>query len=152
MAGKRKRSLSEKIINLKGHAAPPVKRLMRYTLSGGTSTLLDFILLWIFTDILGLYYLLSGALSFIISISFNYNINHFWGFRETRREFSQGYSMFFIFGVIGLVLTLALLAFFVEIINLHYIIARALAAIFVGLWNYVMNIKFTFKSTVFGKH
>ncbi len=144
-------SFADWVTSLGGRAHPSLRRLLRYAFSGGTSTLVDFALLWFFIDIIGLYYLIAGAFSFIISVSVNYQINHFWGFKETRREFARGYSFFFTFGIIGLILTTLLFALFVEYFNFHYLIARALTAIFVGLWNYVMNIKYTFRTTLFGR-
>lgn len=129
----------------------PLRRFLRYTLPGSTSTIVDFAILIFLTEVLNLHYLVSGAIAFTISTSFNYQINHFWGFKRTRREFKEGYIYFFIFGVAGLVLTIGILAFFVEVLVVNYVLARFIAALFVGIWNYVMNIKFTFQSTLLGK-
>lgn len=125
---------------------PSLRRFLRYTFSGGTSTLIDLFLLWFLTDVAGLFYLISASVSFIMAISINYQVNHFWGFRETRREFLKGYLLFFSFGIMGLGLTISLMAIFVEYFEINYLVSRILIALFIGFWNYVMNVNITFKA------
>lgn len=121
-------------------------RFMRYTAVGGISTAFDFFLIWFFTSVLGFFYLLSGALGFSIAHSCNYIVNREINYKNTKRSLREGYAYFITFGLLGLGATLGLLAFFVEVTHVPYLLARILAAIIVGIASFVINTKVTFKT------
>ncbi len=130
----------------------PLKRFFKYTIIGGISTAIDLALLWFLTDILSIYYLVSAALAFVIAGSFSYSINRTLNFKGTNRKLLSGYLYSITFSLVGLISTLAILAFLVEVLSVHYLLARFLAACFVGLWLYFVNTKFTFGFPIFKKH
>jgi len=131
--------------SLGGGASLNLTKFLRYTASGTATTFLDFILLYSLTDLVGIYYLYSGMISYTISTSSNYYINRKWGFKETKRHFFHGYLYFIAFALIGLVVNTALFAFAVEILSLNYLIARLIIAMIVGIWNFLMNRYVTFR-------
>ena len=120
-------------------------KLIKYSLTSGIATLLDVLFIWFLTSILGIYYLASTTFSFILISLGNYLVSKKWIFYDTDRNSTKGYSLFLIIGVGGLIWTLILMFSFVEILNIHYLLARIAAAFLVLLWNYFLNKKFTFK-------
>lgn len=130
---------------LGGLAHPRITRFLRYNVAAGIATVVDFVLLWLFTDVAGIYYLISAAMAFAIGSGINYGINRVWGFKGTKTGIVKGYISFLLIGLGGLFLTVGLLAFFVEVLNMNYLIARILAVFFIVFWNYFMNSWLTFK-------
>lgn len=122
-----------------------IKTLAKYALVSLSATLIDFILLWFFTDIAGLHYLISGAIAYLASNSYGYSTNRFWTFKARERKFIEGYLFYLSIGLIGLGITLILLNVFVESIGINYLVAKLITALIVWLWNYIMNLRFTFR-------
>lgn len=147
MANKLLSSL-DSITALGGYLPAPVARLFRYATAAGIASAVEITFLWFLTGFIGIFYLFSAFLAFILGTTLNYNINRFWGFRGTKRRFTKGLALFITFGTIGLVLTLALLALFVEVFHIHYLIARIIVLFIVGMWNFSMNSYVTFRQSL----
>jgi len=103
------------------------------------------LLLWFFTSYLGVYYLLSAGVSFLIAHSLNYTINKHWGFRDSKIKFLHGYWKFIFIGAIGVGLTVLLMYLLVDIWDVYYITARIIVAAVVSVFNFGSNLFFTFK-------
>jgi putative flippase GtrA len=124
---------------LERHAIPLGKYIAASTIATG----IDIATLYIFTSILGIFYLVSAAAAFLIGTTANYFMNARYTFKKDPHH--KAWVSFTLIGAIGLVITLGAMAIFVEIFQIHYLIARLLAAALTLGWNYGMNHKFTFK-------
>ncbi len=113
-------------------------QFFRYVFVGGTAFLIDFFLLYLFSDVFGIYYLISAALSFTISLIFNYLISTHWVFNK--KQFENKIFEFYIFaliGVMGLGFTEILLYLFTDIIGVYYLISKIITAAIVLFWNFM---------------
>lgn len=112
-------------------------QFFRYLFVGGFAFLVDFTLLFFFSDFLGIYYLISAALSFIISLIVNYLLSTFWVFNKNQiKNKIVEFNVFALIGVIGLIFTELLLYFFTDIIGLYYLISKIFATAIVMFWNF----------------
>jgi putative flippase GtrA len=102
-------------------------------------------LLWLLVDRLGEPKLPSAALSFIAANSIHYLFGRTWIYRGTKRKLVEGYTYFIINALGGLLLTLVLFAGFMAL-DMHYILARIVASIFVGLVLFALNAVVNFRS------
>ena len=84
-------------------------------------------------------------MSFLAANSLHYVFGRTWIYRGTSRAIVQGYTYFIINSLGGLLLTLALFAAFIAV-GMHYILARIVASVFVGLVLFVLNAVFNFRS------
>lgn len=114
-------------------------QLFKFGIVGVVATLLDFLFLFLFTDVFGLYYLFSAALSFVLSTLFNYaaSMRFVFSSKFSKDEKSKELVLFVILSVIGLVLNQFLMWFFVEKIALYYMAAKIVATFFVMAWNFI---------------
>ena len=113
-------------------------QFFRYIFVGGTAFVVDFFFLYFFSDICGIYYLISGVLSFIISVLVNYIMSTKWVFNQENIENKLvEFNLFIIISTIGLVFTEILLYVFTDIIGLYYLISKIIAAIIVLFWNFI---------------
>lgn len=115
--------------------------IMRFCLVGGASFLLDFSLLYIFTEYVGLSYLYSAGLSFSISVVFNYWLCVTYVFTQAKKQTARQAFIFMASSLIGLGLNQLCMWFFVEIMALYYMWAKIGATIIVTVWNYVIKRK-----------
>ena len=119
--------------------------LSRYTIFAGLAFLVDYSLLYILTDWVGLHYLLSATLSFSVGLIANYIFCISWVFRH--RAYSSvrlEFMIFFAVGVGGLVLNDIILAICTPLLNGNYMLAKIGAVVFVFLWNFFMRRKLLF--------
>lgn len=113
-------------------------QLFRYIFVGGTAFIVDFFFLYFFSDICGIYYLISAIFSFIISVLVNYIMSTKWVFNQDNIENKVlEFNLFILISTIGLVFTEILLYFFTDICGLYYLISKIISAIIVLFWNFL---------------
>ncbi len=76
-------------------------QLIRYVVVGGVAFLVDWGLLYILTEFVGLHYLLSATLSFLAGLVVNYVLSTYWIFRHSK--LSNQWAEFIIYSIIDVV-------------------------------------------------
>lgn len=114
-------------------------QLFKFGLVGVVATVLDFLFLFLLTEIFGMYYLFSAAVSFVLSTLFNYvaSMRFVFNSKFTKDEKTKELLLFTILSVIGLLLNQFLMWLFVEKIALYYMLAKIVATFFVMAWNFI---------------
>ncbi len=113
-------------------------QLFRYIFVGGTAFVVDFFFLYFFSDICGIYYLISAVFSFIISVLVNYFMSTKWVFNQNNIQNKVlEFNLFIIISTIGLGFTEILLFVFTDIIGMYYLISKIISAIIVLFWNFL---------------
>lgn len=113
-------------------------QFFRYLFVGGFAFLVDFFLLFFFSDICGIYYLISAALSFIISLIVNYLISTYWVFNKNQIDNKLiEFGLFSLIGVVGLIFTEIILYLCTDIIGLYYLVSKIIATAIVMFWNFL---------------
>jgi putative flippase GtrA len=112
-------------------------QFFRYVFVGGTAFIVDCFFLYFFSDICGIYYLISAVFSFIISVLVNYMMSTKWVFNQNNIENKVlEFNLFILISTIGLVFTEILLYFFTDICGIYYLISKIISAIIVLFWNF----------------
>ena len=62
------------------------KQIIKFGIVGGIAFLIDYSLLYILTEFLGIYYLYSSIISFIVSLIFNYIASIKWVFDVSQKQ------------------------------------------------------------------
>lgn len=115
--------------------------IVRFCFVGGVSFLMDYGLLFVLTEFVGLYYLYSSAISFSVTVVFNYWLCVIYVFKGAKRQTPQQALIFFGTGVVGLGLNQLCMWFFVDVAGLYYMIAKIFATAIVTIWNYITKRK-----------
>ena len=115
-------------------------QFFRYLFVGGFSFLIDFFLLYFFSDICHIYYLISAFLSFIISLIVNYFLSTKWVFNQSQLDNKLvEFNIFAIIGVGGLIITEILLYAFTDILGIYYLISKIFTTAIVMFWNFILR-------------
>ena len=79
------------------------KQILRFGIVGGTAFIIDYALLYICTEYLGIYYFISSIISFSVSTIFNYIASIYWVF-DVNKEKSQSrnFVLFVGLSIVGL--------------------------------------------------
>ena len=100
--------------------------------------IIDFGILYVLTNVFGMYYLISAAVSFIISVTVNYilSVRYVFNISEDNSVF-RNWLFFVIFSVIGLILTEIIMKIGVDIYSLNYMVTKVGATIIVMIYNFI---------------
>jgi putative flippase GtrA len=121
-----------------------IKKFLKYLSAGWFQFILDLFLLWIFTDFLGVYYLFSASISVVISSILGFTLNKKYVFKKSKRKFSQGYLIFLAITIGKIFAITSLLFFFVDFLQVNYILGRILTGLIIVGVMYTLHTKLTF--------
>jgi len=124
-------------------------RVVRYLISGGTAAFVDLLFIYIFTSVIGIWYLYSGILAFLVAFSVSYVMQKFWTYTDHSmdRWKSQLVTYFMIIISTNVGLNTLLLYIFVDHLHINYIVAQFFISGIIAIMNY-----FLYQSFVFKKH
>jgi dolichol-phosphate mannosyltransferase len=109
---------------------------VRYIGVGGVAFIADFALLAVLVWA-GLHYLFAALLAFLLGTWVNYRLSVRWVFVyraiETR---TTEFGLFLLVGVMTIALSLALMALFVERLEMHVLLAKCVATAFTLIFNF----------------
>ena len=116
---------------------PKKTKIARYVISGGTAAAVDLILLYLLTDLFGIWYITSSILAYLVAFMVSFTLQKFWTFNDhsTDKLHSQA-IIYFIVTSINLGLnTLGIFAF-VHYLSFHYLIAQIVVSIIIAMESY----------------
>ena len=124
-------------------------RFLKFCVVGLSGVLVNMGLLWLLTELAGLFYLLSAAISIETSIISNFIFNNYFTFRDRR---SSGVKSFFnrlvkfnLVSLAGLGINMGVLWLLTEVFGLYYLLSNLCGIVVATLWNYLVNIWWTWK-------
>ena len=121
----------------------PYIQFFRYLFVGGSSTVVDFGLYTIFTEIFGIHYLIANVFAFIIAFFWNYLTSIWWIF-ESKHSRTREMTSVFLIATGGMLLTEVILVVLVEGAAISHLIAKVIATLAVMFWNFGMRKKYVF--------
>ena len=109
----------------------------RYVVVGGWAFLVDFSILYILTEFGRIHYLVSAALAFSIAIIVSYILSVTWVFsqRSVSNRLHE-FVIFLIIGILGLLLTEALMYVFTDLLLYHYLESKIIATVAILFFNF----------------
>lgn len=125
----------------------PKRRAVKYIISGGTSAVVNLFFLYFFTDILGIWYIISAILSFSFAFVVSFIFQKFWTFEDSStNEVSVQVAGYLLVTLINLCINTLLIYFFVEFFGIHYLIAQIIAGILIACESFFVYRKFIFRN------
>lgn len=114
------------------------KQIIRFGIIGGLAFLIDYALLYICTDIVGIHYLISSIISFTVSVIFNYILSIKWVFEvDERTDPKRNFLLFIIFSVIGLGINEVIMYVGVTMWEIYYMLVKIFATFIVMIFNFI---------------
>ncbi len=114
-----------------------VKQILKFTVVGGFAFLIDYGLLYVLTEFIGIHYLISSIISFTVSVIFNYIMSITWVFDVNKKQGVKEFIVFIILSVIGLGINELIMYLMVDIIGIHYMISKLFSTGIVMVYNFI---------------
>jgi putative flippase GtrA len=119
-------------------AHPEVAQLLRYGLVAVVSLAVDFAVLTLAVEWIGLYYLLAAAAGFLAGLLVNFFLAERFAFGLPKiGSIWLRLGSYSIIGLVGLGLTEILMWFQVSRLGEYYLLAKAITTVLVFCWNYL---------------
>jgi len=122
------------------------KHAFKYYLVGASGVLVNLGILFILTEFVGLWYLLSSTIGIYVSITSNFLFNKTWTFRDTaikQRDFLM-YGKFIGVSLVGMGIQLGFNYIFVEKLSVYYLLAALMSIMIASSVNFILNRRLTF--------
>lgn len=124
-------------------------QILRYFISGGTALLLDLALLFLFTTIFGLWYLISTVAAFAIAIIVSFLLQKLWTFKDATADRTKKQFIVYIAVAIGnTVLNTFFVYFFVQYLGIFYLLSQIIAAGIIAIESFFIYQHFIFNQKI----
>ncbi len=148
-------SLTEQILMKHSKLITDLKRAffqlsewLRALCVGAISFGLDTVTLFCLTEFVGIHYLLSAGIGFLIGSVVSYFLNTRFVFNHrTYKNKSAEFVVFFFIGVAGLGIHESLLWLLTDKMGVYYLLSKFMTAIALFLWNYIVRKLILFRQT-----
>lgn len=114
-----------------------ITQIIKFGLVGFLCFFIDYGVLYFMTELLGIYYLVSSAVSFSLSVIVNYILSMKYVFESRNTNKLKEFIIFVWLSLFGLGINQFLMWFCVEILNVYYLISKILATAIVMIYNFV---------------
>ncbi len=114
-----------------------VRQILKFGVVGGGAFLIDYSVLYLLTEFVGIHYLISSVISFIVSLIFNYILSIYWVFDVTKKQTSREVFVFVILSVIGLLINQVVMYAGSDLLHIYYMLTKLVATFIVMVWNFV---------------
>lgn len=142
-------ALLAKVDALISQVYPGYRQFSKFLSVGVIATLVDWAIFYLLAGYLGIFYLLSLAVSYLASTVLNFFVNRRFTFGNKSRKIHVQFMSFIAIALVGLALNEAIIYGLV-----HYLFSstagpvvmasRIIATLVVFLWNFVLNKSITF--------
>lgn len=123
------------------------KEVINYLIFGVLTTLVSVVSYKLFT-LIGINYLISNLLSWIISVTFAYFTNRKYVFESKSNNYLKELILFFSSRITSLLIEMALMFILVDLIKVDDFIAKILCQVVVIVINYILSKLVVFKKTI----
>ena len=113
------------------------KQLFRFGIVGGLAFLIDSGVLFLLTEYLNVYYLVSSVISFIVSLIFNYILSILWVFDVKKKQTIKEIGLFVILSVIGLGINQVVMYVGADILHIYYMLCKVISTFIVMVYNFI---------------
>jgi len=121
-----------------------IRQLVKYALTGVFTATISVVLMYLLVDKLEFYHLLAAPFTFLIAAVLAFIIDKHWTF-EDKQESNRQYYRFASIYAGGAVVNLLLITVFINLFNIYYLPAQAIATPTAGFACFLLNRKYTFK-------
>lgn len=120
-----------------------IRSSMIFTLVGAIGIVVNLSLLYLFTDIVGLFYMVSGIIATSVSLVTNFILNDRFSFKLKLKSLKVRFSTYASVTLCGIAINIASLYVLTDFFDMYYILSGFFGILIAYLWNLMMNRRVT---------
>lgn len=121
-----------------GHGVFKKNILLRYLAAGVSGAGTQICLLYLFTDVVGIWYLYSSIISFGIAVFISFTLQKFWTFKDKETNaIHHQFIKYFILAILGLLINSIMMYLMVDMAQVWYLLAQIITSAIIALINFV---------------
>lgn len=118
-------------------------QIAKFIIVGGIATIIDFVLLYILKEFVGINEIVSNTISFTISLIYNYIASIKWVFDvDNNKNQNKQFVTFVVFSIIGLFINNLILWICIDKFSINYLLGKVIATGIVMIFNFVTRKRF----------
>jgi putative flippase GtrA len=121
---------------------------IKYGLVGSVGFAVHLLVLWLLTDYLHLWYMVSAAIAIVVAALNNYILNYHWTFKDKKANINNqfvGYFKYLLSRGFTEGLYLALLYLMTDIVGFHYMASAVLVQVVTAVVGYYIALKWIWR-------
>lgn len=113
--------------------------VVKFLVSGLLTAVFYFSILYILTDVVGIWYLTSSVVTFVFSAFVNFTLQKWWTFRSLEASFiKRQLSLYTMLAVGNIFINTALMYFLTDTLGVWYILSQIIAASLIAMVNFFL--------------
>ena len=113
-----------------------INQILKFGVVGGIAFVIDYGILFLLAKVIGLNELISAAISFIVSLTFNYFLSTKWVF-EAKKQTPKEVIIFVLLSVVGLGINEILIYLGTKKLGIDIMIVKLFATAIVMVYNFI---------------
>ncbi|MBK7028783.1 MAG: GtrA family protein [Bacteroidales bacterium] len=119
-------------------------KFLKFGAVGATGVVVDFGFTYVSKEILKIQKYVANAIGFTIAATTNYFLNRWWTFHSNNPDIGIEYSRFLFISILGLGINTFVIWLLVSRYNRNFYLSKLFAIGVVTIWNFILNLIFTF--------
>ena len=119
-------------------------KLIKFGVVGFSGLFVDFGVTYLFRDIIKINQYVANGIGFCLAATSNYVLNRIWTFHSVNPDITYEYLRFFGVSIAGLGINSLVLWLLIKKFKIRFYFAKAIAIAVTTIWNFVVNLLFTF--------
>ena len=112
-------------------------QFLRYFFVGGVAAIVNIGMLYIFTEVFHIYYVISNILAFTLGLIVNYLLSKKLVFQDNVVDKRKEFIIYALIGVLGLGLDTLLVLILSDKLKIYYMLSKIISTIIVFVWNFM---------------
>ncbi len=122
---------------------------LRFIVSGSSAAFTALLLFYIFSNLLGMWYLSASILSFLLAVVVGFIMQKYYTFKNHSKTGAKKQAIiFFVISLINLGINVLLMSFFVGLLSFNQMLAKVVTLGILACWNFFVYQKFVFRDTM----
>lgn len=120
-------------------------QFFRFFFVGGFCASLNIVILYVFTGLLNLHYLISIVIQTIIVNTIGFLLNRRFTFKKSNKKFWKELAKYHYVMLLSFLMVSILMYLFVDVLQIWYLLAFVIVTIIMIVFNFISHKKWTFK-------
>ncbi len=117
-----------------------IRDLFKYLIVGGLATVVEWVLFWVFFNLINIQYLIATALAFAFSTFANWAFGRLLLFKgDGNKSLIAEIASIYLASIVGLLFNLAIMFVMVQLLQVDEMVSKITATIIVFAYNYLVR-------------